>query len=89
MTPTSFELAAPELALLRALRGIRYGSIEAVVHAGRIVHYECRERVRFSESERAAAPDADPTSGGIAESEPDAERPERRKSSSRNSRGAG
>jgi hypothetical protein len=48
------ELHPSERELVRALRDIRYGSIEAVVHAGRIVHFERRERVRF----------ADPTTGG-------------------------
>jgi hypothetical protein len=48
------ELEASERELVRALRTIRYGSIEAVVHAGRIVHFERRERVRF----------ADPNAGG-------------------------
>ena len=34
-------------ALLRALRGLRFGSVEIVVHDGRVVQIERRERVRF------------------------------------------
>jgi len=33
--------------LLRALEGIRYGSVEIVIHAGRIVQIERKEKVRL------------------------------------------
>jgi len=33
--------------ILAALRGLRYGSVEIVVHDGRVVQFEKRERVRF------------------------------------------
>jgi len=33
-------------AVLTALRGLRYGSVEVVVHNGRIVQIERREKVR-------------------------------------------
>jgi hypothetical protein len=33
--------------LHRALRGLRFGSVEIVVHDGRVVQIERRERVRF------------------------------------------
>ena len=35
-----------------ALRGLRYGSVEVVVHEGRVVQIERREKVRFDETER-------------------------------------
>lgn len=34
-------------AVLNALRGIRFGSIEVVIHNGRIVQVERREKVRI------------------------------------------
>jgi hypothetical protein len=33
--------------LLEALRSIRYGTIELVIHDGRVVQLERREKVRF------------------------------------------
>lgn len=39
--------------LLTALRDLKYGSVEIVVHDGRIVQIERREKVRL-ESRRAA-----------------------------------
>lgn len=33
--------------LVEALRSIRYGTIELVIHNGRVVQLERRERVRF------------------------------------------
>jgi hypothetical protein len=33
--------------VLRALRGLRFGSVEIVVHDGRVVQIERRERVRL------------------------------------------
>ncbi|MGH8594893.1 MAG: YezD family protein [Gammaproteobacteria bacterium] len=40
---------APDMVqqVLRALRGIRYGSIELVVHDGRVVQIERKEKLRF------------------------------------------
>lgn len=37
---------AAEREVLRALRGIRFGSIEVVVHDGRVVQIERREKLR-------------------------------------------
>jgi hypothetical protein len=34
--------------LARLLREVRYGSIEIVVHEGRVTHIERRERVRIA-----------------------------------------
>jgi hypothetical protein len=36
-----------------ALRGLRYGSIELVVHDGRVVQLERHEKVRFTPEERS------------------------------------
>ena len=33
----------------RAIRELRYGSVEVVVHDGRVVQIETRERVRFAD----------------------------------------
>ncbi|MGH7578819.1 MAG: YezD family protein, partial [Gemmatimonadales bacterium] len=33
--------------LVKALRTIRYGAVEMVIHDGRVVHLERREKVRF------------------------------------------
>jgi hypothetical protein len=33
--------------IVQAIRGLRYGSVEIVVHDGRVVQFERRERVRF------------------------------------------
>jgi hypothetical protein len=41
---------ARELAL--ALRSIRYGTIELVIHEGRVVQLERREKVRFEHERR-------------------------------------
>ena len=32
--------------IVQAIRGLRYGSVEIVVHDGRVVQFERRERVR-------------------------------------------
>ncbi len=41
--------ASPEVAreILRAIEGLRYGSLEIVVHDGRVTQIEKREKVRF------------------------------------------
>jgi hypothetical protein len=46
------DLDALSPALLRALRGLRFGSVEIVVHDGRVVQIERRERVRFDSAGR-------------------------------------
>jgi hypothetical protein len=38
-----------ENALRAALREIRYGSLEVVIHGGRVVQIERREKLRWSE----------------------------------------
>lgn len=35
--------------LYRAVRGLRYGSVEVLVHDGRVVQVETRQKVRFAE----------------------------------------
>ncbi len=34
--------------LRRAVEGLRYGSVEVVVHDGRVVQVETRQKVRFA-----------------------------------------
>ena len=43
---------ARELAI--ALRSIRYGTIELVIHEGRVVQLERREKLRFEQDRRDA-----------------------------------
>jgi hypothetical protein len=43
----AFEGAAWEPALLDAVRGVRFGSVEVVIHDGRVTQIERREKVRF------------------------------------------
>ena len=56
MSINSIEIKDTDPAWLRplrdALRGLRYGSVEVVVHEGRVVQIERREKVRFDEAER-------------------------------------
>lgn len=71
MSGGSLQLNATERALIEALRGLRFGAVEAVVHEGRVVRIERREKVRIAD---------DPDAGDAAaetECEPGA-RPERR-----------
>jgi hypothetical protein len=37
--------------ILRALQGIRYGSIEIIVHDGRVVQIERTEKLRFEQGD--------------------------------------
>jgi hypothetical protein len=39
--------------LRRAVRGLRYGSVEVLVHEGRVVQVETREKVRFADDRPA------------------------------------
>jgi len=41
-----------ERAVVEAIRSLRYGSVEIVVHDGRVVQIETREKVRFDEAGR-------------------------------------
>jgi hypothetical protein len=41
-----------ERAVVEAIRALRFGSIEIVVHDGRVVQIETREKVRFDEAGR-------------------------------------
>ncbi len=40
-----------EQQILRAISRIDYGSIEVVVHDGRVVQIECREKIRVTRDE--------------------------------------
>jgi hypothetical protein len=41
--------AAWESTVRKAVRGLRYGSVEVLVHDGRVVQVETREKVRFAD----------------------------------------
>lgn len=71
MSEPRTHLSAAERALVEALRGLRYGAVEAVVHDGRVVRIERREKVRIED---------DPDAGDSAapNAEPNRERPDRR-----------
>jgi len=50
------EISGPEVGWERVVRsavaGLRYGSVEVQVHAGRVVQVETREKVRFADDRR-------------------------------------
>ncbi len=37
--------------ILRAIASIQYGSVEIVIHDGKITHIECREKIRIKANE--------------------------------------
>ena len=41
-----------ERAVVEAIRSLRYGSVEIVIHEGRVVQIETRAKVRFDEAGR-------------------------------------
>jgi hypothetical protein len=41
-----------ERTVRRAVKGLRYGSVEVRVHDGRVVQVETREKVRFADDRR-------------------------------------
>jgi hypothetical protein len=52
-------------AILKAVRGLRYGSLEIVVHDSKIVRIEKRERIRLDLEEPTATPEANPHLEGL------------------------
>ncbi len=38
--------ASAEAAILKAVRSIRYGSVEVIIHNSRIVQIECKKKIR-------------------------------------------
>ena len=56
----SVRLAAGERALLEALRGLRFGSVEAVVHDGKIQRIERKEKFRVEDDPTTEDLDAIP-----------------------------
>ncbi|PXW88413.1 hypothetical protein C8R34_10796 [Nitrosomonas sp. Nm84] len=36
--------------ILRAVDGIEYGSVEIVIHDGKVVQIECREKIRMNQN---------------------------------------
>ena len=51
------EFSDTERLVLEALRGLRYGSVEVVIHDGRPVQIEKREKVRLETQEDRRPPD--------------------------------
>jgi hypothetical protein len=47
--------------LLRAIAGLRYGTVEATMHDGRIVQIERREKIRLTGNDAAQPASIDPT----------------------------
>ena len=39
-----------ESAILNAVRSLRYGSVEVIVHDSRVVQIECKKKIRFQPS---------------------------------------
>jgi hypothetical protein len=42
------EISTRELGVLDALRKVRFGSVEVVIHDGQVVQIERKEKVRFA-----------------------------------------
>lgn len=40
-----------EREILRAVANIKYGSVEVVIHDGKVVQIECREKIRVARDE--------------------------------------
>ena len=40
--------------ILRAVDSIEYGSVEIVIHDGKVVQIECREKIRVNQGRKAA-----------------------------------
>lgn len=59
MSAAPSRLSAAERALLEALRGLRFGAVEAVVHDGRVVRIERREKVRIEDDPDLGVPAAE------------------------------
>lgn len=49
--PDSVVLSEAEREIVRAVRAIRFGSIEITIHDGRVLQIERREKVRMSAEE--------------------------------------
>jgi hypothetical protein len=61
------EQSAEDLAqaILKAVRGLRYGSLEIVVHDSKIVRIEKRERIRLDLEQPTATAEANPLIEGL------------------------
>ncbi|MBP9826436.1 MAG: YezD family protein [Thermoanaerobaculia bacterium] len=49
-------LSAAELAVVQALRGLRFGAVEAIVHEGKVVRIERREKLRLEDDPTEGTP---------------------------------
>jgi hypothetical protein len=67
MEPNRDPAAVTDLAqaILKAVRGLRYGSLEIVVHDSKIVRIEKRERIRLDLEQPTATPEANPYIEGL------------------------
>jgi hypothetical protein len=43
--------ATREQLVLEALKKIKFGSVEVIVHEGQVVQIECKEKVRFAHAQ--------------------------------------
>ena len=55
--PVPPQRSPAEEEILRAIRSIRYGSVEVIVHDGRVVGVERREKIRFDRIEEVSRGD--------------------------------
>lgn len=40
-------LSVADIRILKAVRDVKYGSVEVTIHHGRVVQVECREKIRL------------------------------------------
>ena len=84
MSTKSVELSGPAdgdwgRLVRRAVQGLRYGSVEVLVHDGRVVQVETRQKVRFADDRSTderrrittGVRPAHPDEGGMASEETD------------------
>lgn len=54
-------LTEQEAAVVKAVRGLQFGSVEVVVHDGRIVEVQQKKKVRFQDTRPAKTPGGEAT----------------------------
>jgi hypothetical protein len=52
----SMETVVPEREILDAVRSVRYGSVEVVIHDSRVVQVTRTEKIRLETNSRSALP---------------------------------
>ncbi|MDX6767256.1 MAG: YezD family protein [Candidatus Methylacidiphilales bacterium] len=50
MTESATHLNPQELTVVQAIRGLQFGSVEVVIHEGRIVEVNQKRKVRFADA---------------------------------------